>query len=262
MPKKRKPSVSRLRASIDEERAYGTVSRPRKSSDAEAEFRKLIGVIPDYLIDFYQVRKYTYRIKLLRELIEQELPVDYYLYLLGSGFGEYLRRTQSLDSNFKAKHASHMGQLLESYLSRQVPEIELIGVVRDLRKLLHAEKIDGPLAEYPGRKAGVSAVEFTRTHYADAIRSGSLGPGQLQLIDKKLANALRHELASEEPARSVSDFFNEVYGWRKERTSPLQLKLQLCARLLGVTEIEAAEFLSGIRPDRVRAIKPSDTRQK
>jgi len=113
---------------------------------------------------------------------------------------------------------------------------------------------------YPGRRSGVDPVEFVTENYGSYIRSGQLGPGQLQGFDRNLYMALRDELprravqaikgGRQDAPDTVAAFFEQMADESK-RGSPFQRRVRACATILGTSETNAARFF-GIRPERVK----------
>lgn len=104
---------------------------------------------------------------------------------------------------------------------------------------------------WEGRGLDGSAVQFLQTTYAAELADGSLGPGRLQALDKRLYSAVRRELEQEVPKRSVEQLFREKLSDPSQERA-YQRRATLAAKILGTDIVEATKFLGTLRLDRLK----------
>lgn len=152
--------------------------------------------------------------------------------------------------------AQEMASRLGGFVSREMPELSVLGAVDALRKQHRAEELVFPEKKYVARRKDELVAKnipdelypfaFLEYYYGDAVREGRLSAGRLQEIDHALYQALWSALKDEGKGRTVRDLLNPLardYLGRAEA----------CAAILGIESPEEAGRFFGMRPARIAA---------
>lgn len=144
-----------------------------------------------------------------------------------------------------------MESIANEFFLNDVPEIRALTAVQTLQQLHRSEKVKAISTPYPGKRTGFIASDFLRQHYSDDIASGRLGPGRLETIDSALYHAVRFELSTAQPPRTIRELFDEIAGGDFAKVKPTQRRSKAMADLLETSEEQAVRFFSGARVDRL-----------
>jgi hypothetical protein len=140
--------------------------------------------------------------------------------------------------------ASAQRQKLEVFMSEELPELSVLSAVMELREQFHGHAGNKP--SYPGKRSGITPADFVIEHYADNIRAGSIGPGQLAISDRRLYGALRDDLRAQDPPQSMANFFDSV-RLENKRGKLSERRVRACAAVLGANDDQAARFFGTLR---------------
>ncbi len=157
-------------------------------------------------------------------------------------------RVHLVENGIDGETAEKVRRALVEFIDREVPEINAIPAIRELRWQSQRKKIEAS-PPYPGLRNGADPIDYLMSHYGEAIRSGELGPGRLDRLDPLLHASVRSTLKAMEPSRSMAEFFTEQAGGRAPATM-LQRRLEACTEILDSTPIDAAKFFSSVRAGR------------
>lgn len=162
---------------------------------------------------------------------------------LGARFSDFLRQNKS-----DAK-PDEIGPLLDQFLRFELPEIDALDAVRELRAQFRSQKVEQK-EPYPGKRKAGDPIAFLIKHYGDEIRSGQVAPGRFVTIDKPLYLAVRNELLRERVKRSLGQLFDDIIG-KGPRPRAYKRRVEACAAILESSELEAGKFFGGVRADRI-----------
>lgn len=174
------------------------------------------------------------------------------------GMTDVVGRFQSylVEQGQSAEAAQETASQLGSFVSKEMPELGVLGAVHTLRRQHRAEELVLPEKKYVARRKeeiGGKAVddetypfEFLENYYGGAIREGRLSAGRLQEIDHALYQALWLALKREGKGRTVRDLLNPLARDYLGRA-------QACAAILGIESPEEAGRFFGMRPERIVA---------
>ena len=142
----------------------------------------------------------------------------------------------------------------------EIPELKVLGAVRQLRKLMATDSDKQPALahlsdkpKYSFKDSALRPVDFLLKYYAEDLKNGVVGPGQIQRYDINLYMGLHRYVKSlpADESKTLTEFFAEL-GERGKSWSPVKQRLQACASILGTDEVSAARFLGSVRPERSR----------
>jgi hypothetical protein len=168
-------------------------------------------------------------------------PTNVYPESLVSRFNNALRARN-------IEHAGEISTLLHDVALADQETISVLSAVQELRRQLH-----GPQADIKATysKSHGDAIEFLLTNYGDDIRTGTLGPGQLQARDRNLYKYASAQLR--DTGKTLGDFFDEQKKEVGISGTALARRAQAAAVILGTSESEAARFLRTLQPERLGA---------
>lgn len=176
---------------------------------------------------------------------KSSLSTDIDLKHAGSEFCQHLQA-----HGHSTSEATHLGKLLDSFVSARLPQLEVLSAVSELRELAQPRNVKAKLP-YPGRRGGIDPVTYLKDHYGDEIRAGRLGPGRLETIDRALYASIYGRLPLMSPPMNMAQLFDSIADEGK-KGRPSTRRLRALSTILGMNEKDTASFLSGVRPDRVR----------
>lgn len=138
----------------------------------------------------------------------------------------------------------HPGRPISAYIRHIIPEFDALTAVKALRDEMARPK--GPKPAYPGRRSSVDPIKYLVEHYGREIEAGQLGPGSLFSLDASLYHSVRHVLNKKIPPQTIAEYFNEHLRVESRR-SPVQFRLQQCAKILEASEGDTARLLGGFQ---------------
>ncbi len=147
---------------------------------------------------------------------------------------------------------------LNKFVTEEIPDAEAIEAMQKLRKQFHQGQVTGK-PKYPGRH--IDAIDYLIEHYGNDIYEELLRPGQLQTRDAYLYLSVRAMLDNPQamqkhfPDGTPPKTMNELFGRLSQRgkvISPLEVRYEACAKILGTTKAEAAKFFGNLRRSRVK----------
>lgn len=143
--------------------------------------------------------------------------------------------------------AREFAHKFSEFVSDEMPDLEVLSAVEDLREQHRAEQPVTPKRKYPGRRSSTDAdpVKFLDDVYGEEVRAGRLSVSRLQELDSALYQSLYTDMKAQ--GKNVSDILNpKARDYLRRATA--------CAHILGIDSPEEAGRFFGMRPNRIASL--------